>query len=188
MKKTLFLGALTVLMFTQCAEEKNPFTITNDTIGNLDKSMMIKQLDSLFAQDSIVKLSPIQDELGTQGEVEVYEKGGKKLLLISPEDDSDPNSLIYNVQIFDERYKTDKGLNKKSTFKDVKDNYTITGVETGINTVLVFMKETNLYITIDKRELPENLRYDPNVEIELSQIPDEAKFKYLMLGWDRIPE
>lgn len=188
MKKTLLLGALTVLMFTQCAEEKDPYLITNDAIGHLDKTMMMKQLDSLFAQDSIVKLSPIQDALGTQGEVEIYEKGGKKLLLISPEDDSDPNSLIYNVQIFDERYKTEKGIHKKSTFQEVKDNYTISGIETGINTVVVFLEGSNLYITIDKRELPENLRYDPNVEIELSQIPGEARFKYFMQGWDRADE
>ena len=194
MKKTLLLGALTVLMFTQCAEEKDPFIITNDTIGHLEKSMMMKQLDSLFAQDSIVKLNPIQDAIGTQGEVEIYEKGGAKLLLISPEDDSDPNSLIYNVQIFDERYKTDKGLSISSTFKDIKDNYSISGIQTtvgikqGINSLVVFLNESNVYLTIDRNEIPENLRYDPSAKIEPSQIPDETKFKYFMLSWEHNEE
>ncbi|NND88253.1 MAG: hypothetical protein HKM28_03290 [Flavobacteriaceae bacterium] len=185
MKKTLLLGAIAISFMTQCTDEKDPYLITNDSIGNLDKSNRMRQVDSLFAQDSIVKLSPIQDAIGTQGEVEIYDKAGEKLLLLSPDDEMDPNSRIYNIQIFDERFKTDNGLNRNSTFGELKSNYTISGIETGINTVVVFLENSNLYITIDKRELPENLRYDPNIDIEVSQIPDEARFKYFMLGWDQ---
>ena len=122
--------------------------------------------------------------IGTQGEVEVYDKAGKKLLLLSPENETDPNSVITNIQIFDERYMTDKGLHAKSTFADVKANYEIEGVENAINSVVVFLKDSDIYLTIDKKELPEDIRYNYSAKVEASQIPETATFKYFMIGWD----
>ncbi|MFC7358489.1 hypothetical protein ACFQO1_12380 [Jejudonia soesokkakensis] len=184
MKKTLLLAVLAGILFTQCTDEKDPFMISNVAVGPITKDTKVMQLDSIFAQDSIVKLNPIENALGTQGEVEVYDKGGAKLLLLSPNDENDPNSKITNIQIFDDRYKTDKGLTSKSTFKDVKENYTVKSVETTIRSVVVFLENSPIYLTIDKMELPENLRYDPSVKVEASQIPDTATFKYFMIGWE----
>lgn len=184
MKKTLLLAVLAGVLFAQCTDEKDPFVISNAAVGHITKDTKVMQLDSIFAQDSIVKLNPIENALGTQGEVEVYEKGGTKLLLLSPSDENDPNSTITNVQIFDDRYKTEKGLTSSSTFKDVKENYTVKSVETTIRSVVVFLEDSPIYLTIDKMELPENLRYDPSVKVETSQIPDSAKFKYFMVGWE----
>ena len=184
MKKILFIGALASLLFVQCGKDSDPFLIQNGAIGNLNKDIKIKQVDSIFAQDSIVKISSSPNALETQGEVEIYEKGGKQLLLLSPNNENDPNSTITNIQVFDPRYKTDKGLSTASTFKDVKANYTIDNLETTINAVVVFLKETDVYLTIDKKHLPEELRYDMNIEIEASQIPDSAPIKYFMIGWE----
>ncbi|MFT5236604.1 MAG: hypothetical protein ACI9M9_000191 [Flavobacteriaceae bacterium] len=184
MKKTLFIGAMSALFFIQCGKKSDPFLIQQGMVGNLSKDIQMRQIDSLFAIDSIVKLSPVRGALGTQGDVEIYQKGGDKLLLLSPEDENDPNSLISNIQVFDNRYKTTKGLHKGSTFKDVKANYTISDIETTINAVVVFLEDSDIFITIYKSQLPENLRYDPSAKIEASQIPDEATFKYFMIGWD----
>ncbi len=188
MKKTIFIGAFTALFFVQCEKKTDPFLIQQGVIGDLTKEIQMKQVDSLFANDSIVKLNPIKDAIGTQGEVEIYEKGGAKLLLLSPEDESDPNAVITNVQIFDNRYKTKKGLHKGSTFKDVKANYTIANIETTISAVVIFLEGSDVFLTIDKKELPENLRYNPGVKIEASQIPNDASFKYFMVGWESIKE
>ncbi len=185
MKKLVFITLLS-LAFVQCKKEKDPFAITNGEVGLLTKDVQIKQIDSLFATDSIVKLSSIQDALGTQGEVEIFEKGGKKLMLITPEDENDPNSTISYIQLFDGRYKTEKGLSPTSTFKDVKANYTIENVQTTINAVVVFLKESDIYLTIDKKYLPEEIRFDMSAKVEASQIPDSAPFKYFMVGWDDV--
>jgi hypothetical protein len=184
MKKTLFIGAVTALFFIQCDTKNDPFSIQKDMIGNLSKDIQIRQVDSLFSGDSIVRLNPSRNASQTQGEVEIYEKGGRKLLLLSPKDENNPNSLISNIQVFDKRYKTTKGLNIGSTFKDVKSNYTIVNIETTINAVVVFLEDNDIFITVSKSELPENLRYNPNAKIEASQIPDDATFKYFMIGWD----
>lgn len=179
---------LSALVFVQCETKQDAFAVSQDRVGLLTKDIQIKQLDSIFKMDSIVKLSSIENVLGTQGEVEIYETGGKKLIQVSPHNETDPNSTINTIQIFDERYKTDKGLTIKSTFKDIKDNYTIENILTSISTVVIFLEDSNVFITIDKKELSENARYDSNLKIEASHIPDGASFKYMMLGWDKEPE
>ena len=171
------------LLFIQCKEEINPFLISNDSVGTLTRGMTIKEIDSTFAKDSIVKLYAQNEELPTQGEVEIYEKNGTKLVSISPVTNNDPDALISNFQFFDPRYKTDKGLNLSSTFKDIKANYKISNIETTISTVVIFLEDNDLFINIDKNELPENFRYNPNLVIDVTNIPDEAKIKYFMLSW-----
>ncbi|HBC04882.1 MAG TPA: hypothetical protein PKH16_14365 [Aequorivita sp.] len=184
MKKTLLIIGIVSLAFVQCGKDSDPFLIKNGSIGNLNKEIKMKQIDSIFAEDSIVKINSSPNALETQGEVEIYEKGGKKLLLLSPDSENDPSSTITNIQVFDARYKTEKGLTTASTFKDVKANYTIDNIETTINAVVVFLKETDVYLTIDKKSLPEELRYNMDLEVEASQIPDNAPIKYFMIGWD----
>ncbi len=183
MIKKIFLTGLVIFLFVQCAKERNPFLISNKAVGDLTIGMKIKQVDSIFAMDSIVRLSPRQNQSSSFGELEIYEKSGKKLLLISPLNNYDPDALIENFQFFDDRYKTVKGLNINSTFKDIKENYEIANIETTLSTVLIFLKDSDLFINIDKKELPENFRYNPNLVIDVTNIPNEAKIKYFMLAW-----
>ena len=182
LKKIIAIVSVT-LLFIECKEEINPFLISNDSVGALTRGMTIKEIDSIFAQDSIVKLYAQNEELPTQGEVEIYKKNGTKLVSISPVTNNDPDALISNFQFFDPRYKTDKGLNLSSTFKDIKANYKILNIETTISTVVLFLEDNDLFINIDKNELPENFRYNPNLVIDFTNIPDEAKIKYFMLSW-----
>ena len=184
MLKNIFLVAFISVLFIQCDEEKNSFLISNTAVGKLSKGMKIKEVDSIFASDSIVRLNSRNDELPTQGEVEIFEKNGTKLLSISPRFNNDPNALISSFQFFDASYQTDKGLNLNSTFKDIKANYTISKIETTIFTVVIFLEESDIFINIDKKELPENFRYNPNLVIDITNIPDEAKIKYFMLSWE----
>ncbi len=183
LKNIIVLSVLSAVLFIQCAKEKDPFLISNIRVGNLTIGMKIKQIDSIFANDSIVRLNPSKNAISTIGEVEIYEKGSKKLMQISPRGNNDPEALISNFQFFDTRYKTDKGLNLGSTFKDIKSNYKIANIETTISTVVVFLEDSDIFINIDKKELPENLRYNPNFIIDVVNIPDEAKIKYFMLSW-----
>ena len=182
LKKIIAIVSVT-LLFIECKEEINPFLISNDSVGALTRGMTIKEIDSIFAQDSIVKLYAQNEELPTQGEVEIYDKNGTKLVSISPVTNNDPDALISNFQFFDPRYKTDKGLNLSSTFKDIKANYKILNIETTISTVVLFLEDNDLFINIDKNELPENFRYNPNLVIDITNTPDEAKIKYFMLSW-----
>ena len=96
---------------------------------------------------------------------------------------TDSVPTIENVRIMDPRYVSEKGIGLKSTFKDIQSKYDIKKIVTTLKSIVIFPKGSNLYFTIDKEELPENLRFSTS-DIEAVQIPDDAKIKYLMVGWE----
>ena len=61
MKKTLFIGAMTALFFIQCDKKSDPFLIQQDVVGKLSKGIQIRQVDSIFADDSIVQLKSCKE-------------------------------------------------------------------------------------------------------------------------------
>ena len=103
------------------------------------------------------------------------------MLTLTPNKDSIPKIEI--IRIYDPRYVTEKGVGLNSTFKDIKDKHTIKKIITALNNVVIFLKDSDAYFTIAKTELPSNLQYG-NSDIEAVQIPDKAKIKYMMVGWE----
>src|SRR5690606_38541094 len=98
MKKLTFLLLLIAILFIQCTKENDPFLITKNQIGNLHNEIMIRQIDSVLEQDSIVYFTPETSFLAQSEQVEVYEKGGKLLMTLSPSKQGDPNSKISHIQ------------------------------------------------------------------------------------------
>lgn len=169
------------LILTACQPEApGPFDISQGRVGKLLREHTFSQLDSIYATDSLVR-DTTRLKLGLDGKVEVYEKGGKHLLTLSPAGDS--LGRIGNIHIRDARYITDKGISLNSTFGEVKAQYEVRKVITSLNNILVLPKGSDAYFTISREELPASLRYtsDP---VEAVQIPDKARIKYLMVGWD----
>src|SRR5699024_2083406 len=119
-----------------------------------------------------------------QNEVEVFDNEGNRLMVLSPDQNNNPNSPITHIQITDSRYKTNKGIGINSTYSDIKTHYTIQKVETTFSSVIVFLEDSPIYISIDKDALPENIRYNLNLKVEPTQIPDDAKIKLFMVSWD----
>lgn len=171
------------IMLTLCKKEEDAtFKITTNNVGKLDKASLARDIDLIYAKDSIVK-DTIESNFGHgSSKIKIFEKGGPLLLTLTPNSDSIPT--IQNVLINDKRFKTDKGINIESTFKDIQENYEIKKIITSINNVVILLKDSDIYFTIDKDQLPESLRYNANTNIEAVQIPDAAKIKYMMVGWD----
>ncbi|WP_298473134.1 hypothetical protein [uncultured Maribacter sp.] len=174
---------LAVLLFCQCQKEKDTtFLITSEQIGKLKKNSLTRDIELIYEEDSIVR-DTVRGNFGSNAsKIQIFEKGGKKLLTLTPNRDSIPS--IENILINDPRFTTDNGINTKSTFKDIKEKYAIKKIITSLNNVLILLKDSDIYFTIDKKELPENLRYKTNTNIEEVQIPDVAKIKYMMISWD----
>lgn len=174
---------LFALILFQCQQEPKDttFLITESSIGKLEKSSLVRDLDVIYDQDSIVKdTTKLLIGFGAK-KIDVFEKGGAHLLKLTASTDSIP--VVDNVQVQDPRFKTEKGIGITSTFKDIKENYEISKIITAMNNVVVLIKYSDIYFTIDKKELPSSLRYASSVNIEAVQIPDTAKIKYMMLGW-----
>jgi hypothetical protein len=82
----------------------------------------------------------------------------------------------------DERFKNKDGLNKLSTFGDL-NKYTISGIQNTLRSLIISVDEINAYFTLNKSELPEEMRYNMNQKIEAISIPETAKIKDFYLQW-----
>lgn len=179
----LGLIVLTVL-FSACNSKQNPFEISKQHIGSLTDSTQVKELESIYPNDSVVKFISGDEFARQSNTIEVFEKGGKKLLSLTPKYSLDSTSVISNVRILDERFKTEKNISSVSTFKDIQSNYKITRISNLINSIVVAIDDINVSFTIDKKELPANLRFDMDLKFEATHIPDDAKVKYFFVNWN----
>jgi len=185
MKNILFALLICTLLITSCAKESkpNPFLIEKNHVGLLTDSTQVKDLDVIFANDSVVRYIAGDEFAGVVNSIEIFEKSGKKLLDLSPREALDSTSVISSVRFLDERYKTEKNISVLSTFNDIKEAYKISKIDNLINSILVSVNEINASFTIDKKELPSSLQFDMNMTIDPIQIPDNAKIKYFMVHW-----
>lgn len=170
-------------LLVNCTDEKNTdFQISGDQVGRLSKQSLARDIELIFEKDSVVQDTVKLNFGNGASKIKIYERGGALLLTLTPNNDS--IATIQNVIINDDRFVTDKGISKVSTFKEIRENYPIKKIITSMNNVVILLKDSDLYFTIDKKELPESLRYNANNKIEEVQIPDTAKVKYMMVGWD----
>ncbi|MEN1785243.1 MAG: hypothetical protein AAGF77_08905 [Bacteroidota bacterium] len=183
MKNTApYLGFLLLIVAMACEEKDPTFVIAEDHIGKLSKNTLVSDLEGVFQGDSLVH-DTTSSRLGSQAQkIKVFENGGALLLTLTPTTDSLP--IVDHVAVADARFQTEAGIGTTSTFKDIRTQYEIKKIVTTMNSVVVFPKESALYFTIDKDQLPDNLRFTM-ANIEAVQIPDDASIKYLMLGWDQ---
>ena len=180
--KTILL-IFSCLLATQCQKEKKTnFLISSDQVGKLERQSLARDLELIYAEDSLV-MDTVKLNFGAvASKIKIFEKGGAHLLTLTP--NSDSIATVQNVQINDVRFTTATGVSLNSTFKDIKAKYKIKKIITSMHNVVILLKENDIYFTIDKAELPASLRYNTNANIEEVQIPDNAKIKYMMVGWD----
>lgn len=184
MFKSFLCLALLSVAFTSCTKSVDPLLIQQHSIGSLTDSTIVKDLKLSFPSDSIAAFNPDNEFTGGLNNIDVYRTDGEHLLILSPIVAADSSSTIGTVRIISKDYKTAKGISLNSTFKDIKGAYKISKINNLINTVLISIDDINASFTIDKKELPAELRYDMNIEIEAVQIPDDAKIKYFFLNWN----
>lgn len=179
------LGILAVtLLISSCNKKQNPFEIGKQHIGLLTDSTQVKDLKNIYSNDSIVKHISGDEFTGNINNIEIFEKGGKQLLTLTPKRALDSTATIGSVRIIDDRYNTTSAINTVSTFKDINDNYKISRISNLINSVVIAVNEINANFTIDKKELPANLRFDMDLKFEPTHIPDNAKIKYFFIDWN----
>ena len=185
MYKSIFSLLAISILFTGCNKEQNPFQISTQHIGLLTDSTQVKDLKNIYPNDSIVKFIGGDEFTGNINDVEIYAKGGSKLLTLTPRQALDSTSYIKEVQIIDSRFKTDKNISTLSTFKDISNNYKVSRISNSINSIIIAVNEINTSFVIDKKELPASLRFDMDLKIEATHIPDGAKIKYFFINWNK---
>ena len=97
-------------LFIQCSKD-NEFVVEKGKVGFLTQETTVKELISIFKNDSIVtQLSKDntseQNFIFTDADLyEIYSKSGEKLLEITPTQVNDSTSKIKSIQIFNSNYK-----------------------------------------------------------------------------------
>ena len=182
MKQLNLLIIITAIAFAGCKEETiDPFAVAKHNVGFITDSTKISELKTIFANDSIVTYKEDDSFVGGINTIDIYKKNGNQLLSISPTEALDSTATINTISIFDPRFKTSKNISISSTFKEIKDNYKISRISNLINSVVVSVDELDATFTIDKKELPANMRFDMSMKIDAIQIPDNAKIKFFMM-------
>lgn len=183
--KFSFVMLASAFLILSCTKKTNSFLITPNSIGALTKQSKVQELETIFENDSIVKHVAGDEFTGNTNDVEVFETTtGKALLSLEPTEQFDSIATIKSIRILDNRFKSEKGLNIASTFKDIKENYKISKISNTLGSVIVTINELNAFVVISKTELPSDLRFDTTSTVEEAQIPDTAKIKYFWLDWD----
>ncbi|MBJ7881273.1 hypothetical protein [Gelidibacter salicanalis] len=184
MHKSIICIALLSILLTSCGQDQDPFSIQKQNIGSLTDSTQIKDLKRIFENDSIVNYIGSDEFTRGINTIDIYDSKGSALLSMSPNKRADSTAIFSSVRILDPRFKTEEGISTASTFKDIQDAYEISKIDNLINSIVVSVDDINAAFTIDKQELPSNLRFDRNLNIEASQIPDNAKIKYFFIHWN----
>ncbi len=177
---------LFLLITVSCTNNNIKFKIEKGKVGNVTTKTTIQDLTTIFKKDSIVKnLSE-----GVQGnnyfqeddEYFIFEKGGKLLLTILPNEQLDSTSTIKSIEIHDERFKTVTGLNINSSFSEINVNNSINKIERTFSSAMLFLDELNTTITIDNDEL--GFKEFSSQKVTKEQIPDLAKMKTFIVWFN----
>ena len=183
MKNYLLIGLLLGL-FVACETKTDSFSFTNNSIGLLTDSTKVNALKVVFANDSISKYIGGDEFTGSTNTISIFEKGtGKLLLELDPNYSLDTLSTIRTVRIMDERFKNKDGLNTLSSFGDINSKYTISSIQNTLRSLIISVDEINVYFTLNKTELPEEMRYAMTQKIEAISIPETAKIKDFYIQW-----
>ncbi|WP_431159357.1 hypothetical protein [Winogradskyella poriferorum] len=186
MRNTTIALIIILILIVGCETDKapDPFLVQKTQIGLLTDSTEVKDLNTVFLNDSVVRYVAGDEFAGSVNSIEVYEKGGKKLLDLSPREALDSTSVISSISILDNRYKTDKGISILSTFGEINEAYNISKIDRLIdNSLVISVNEINASFTIDKNELPTALRFSTEKSIDPIQVPGDTKIKYFIMHW-----
>lgn len=184
MKTNFFFLLLIVALLSACQNEESQdarYLIAKNKIGKLTKDTQVKELDSVFKNDSVVNKNT-SARFSDRNEIVVYKKNGQELLRLQLVKKFDSTSTIGSVEVLDTIFKTKKGLGKGSAFETLKANYKISRIENTLGAALVFIDEINAYVNIDKKDILKPVK--AGTPIKPSQIKNKAKIKHFWLGWE----
>jgi len=178
------LGIIAVLVLS-CTNSSD-FLIEKGRVGKLTNKTTITELASIFKTDSLViKLSDDKSNKNKyfheDDEYIVYEKGGKHLLTIVPMEQNDTVTTIKSIEIFDNRFKTKRGITLLSPFKDINSAYTLSITNTLLS-AHIDIDELNATMSIDKKEIGIN-EFNRD-EINPDQIPKLITIKHFTIWFN----
>jgi hypothetical protein len=173
-----------ILSCIGCSDNAN-YLIKKGKVGKIHSKSIVKEIDSLFSNDSIVKRIGGGDYMfESEDKYLIYDNSNNHLLTLIPKQQHDRNEKIETIQIFSNKFQTSKGININSSFGDINNKHKISSIQNTINNVVVFVDEIDAYFIIDKENFALELRIGTEKKIESINIPSNSKIKRFMIGWN----
>ena len=180
--RKLSLILITVLSFG-CSQ--NEYKIEKGKVGKLFKENLVKQLDSIYKNDSIVRRIGEGDYMFSgDDKYLIFNNKKEHLLTLTPRNQQDSSEPIETIEIISDLFKTNSGISVNSTFGEIDKNHNINGIQNTINNLIIYVDEIDAYFIIDKKNLPIELRLGTEIKIKKINIPTESRIKRFMVGWN----
>lgn len=160
------------------------YTISKGKVGKINSEIIVKQLDSIFILDSIVRRIGEGDYMFSGDDnYLIFDTQRNHLLTLTPRQQHNANETIETIEIISEKFSTKNGLTVNSNFEDLQKTHNISAIQNTINNIIVFVDEIDAYFIIDKNNLPIDLRLGTENKIKEINIPPNSKIKKFMIGW-----
>ena len=175
MKRIVFIGVLMAII-SSCSSNKE-FEITEDSIGLISKTTLLSEIETLYAQDSVV----VNGSSNSIEKIEVYQN---QSLLFSLSPKTENPEQIGTVKVEDPRFKIKgSGISLSSTFQEIQSEMEIDKIIPTAMSASIFVKNSPFLFAIDKSNLPESIKYgfDP---IEKTQVTESTPIKYFFISWE----
>lgn len=175
MKRIVFIGVLMAII-SSCSSNKD-FEITEDSIGLISKTTLLSEIETLYAQDSVV----VNGSSNSIEKIEVYQN---QSLLFSLSPKTENPEQIGTVKVEDPRFKIKgSGISLSSTFQEIQSEMEIDKIIPTAMSASIFVKNSPFLFAIDKSNLPESVKYgfDP---IEKTQVTESTPIKYFFISWE----
>ena len=179
-----YILTILVLSCIGCSNNAN-YLIKKGKVGKINSKSIVKDIDSLFSNDSIVKRIGEGDYMfESEDKYLIYDNLNNHLLTLTPKQQHDANEKIETIQIYSNKFITSKGINVDSSFGDINKKHKISSIQNTINNIVVFVDEIDAYFIIDKKNFALELRIGTEKKIEAINIPLNSKIKRFMIGWN----
>ena len=179
--KKIFIFLL-ILTISACSKKEEKFVISNKQVGKITDSTRVKDLKTLFKNDSIVKKTEGEGAFEPYDEYVIYDKKQKTpLLTVIPVKPKDEDSKIRQVEILDNRYQTIHGIHLHTNFGELRKSHKIGKIEKTFRYIVVYVDDLNATVDIEQTELPLNAQHNRSIKIDETIIPNQAKIKHFIV-------
>jgi len=181
--KPLFYILVIAFVFSCSKENRN--LIDKNQIGLLTNETEFYEVKNIMHEDSVVTETTndgfVSSVSKKKQKLIVFDTSGQKLMEINPLKTSDSLTLIQDVRIFSENYKTNNGIGIGSSFADLKKNHDINNIQTSLSSIIINLKDIDAMVSFSKEVLPGNVRFDNDAVIKSTMIPDDAEINRFWL-------
>ncbi len=154
-------------------------------VGIFDDTMRIKDILQLIPTNQIQKKEG-KGEFAEDSydDYEIYTENGQHLLTLTPKNIDNLEQKINRVLIKSPFFETEKGISAKSTYKAIKEAYTINKIEPTREHIVLIIDELNANFGIAKTKLQQGWWNNTTKTVNADKIPDDAQIDSFILWWN----